>query len=114
MEGLREASWCLALDAAQAREGPEGVRGEPGAVGLAGEVREQVLALRLDLRLVERDEGAGREEVALELGDLVLKDGVAADRFIVEWYGETKPIAPNNTAAGRQKNRRVEMEVVFE
>lgn len=36
------------------------------------------------------------------------------DRFIVEWYGESKPIAPNNTAAGRQKNRRVEMEVVFE
>ncbi len=46
--------------------------------------------------------------------DYLNSRGVAEDRFIVEWYGEDKPIAPNNTAAGRQKNRRVEMEVVFE
>lgn len=46
--------------------------------------------------------------------DYLNSRGVNEDRFIVEWFGETKPIAPNNTAAGRQKNRRVEMEVVFE
>jgi outer membrane protein OmpA-like peptidoglycan-associated protein len=40
--------------------------------------------------------------------------GVAEDRFIVEWYGETKPLVPNVNAANRQKNRRVEMTVVFE
>jgi outer membrane protein OmpA-like peptidoglycan-associated protein len=40
--------------------------------------------------------------------------GVAEDRFIVEWYGESKPIVPNINAANRQKNRRVEMTVVFE
>ena len=46
--------------------------------------------------------------------DYLVRKGISADRFIVEWYGETKPIYPNDTPAGRQKNRRVEMEVVFE
>lgn len=40
--------------------------------------------------------------------------GVADNRFIIEAYGETKPIADNNTAEGRQKNRRVEMEIVMD
>ena len=35
-------------------------------------------------------------------------------RFIVEWFGESKPLYPNETAEGRQKNRRVEMTVIFE
>lgn len=40
--------------------------------------------------------------------------GVAENRFIVEWFGQTKPLVPNTTAANKQKNRRVEMEVKFE
>ncbi|MCB9191043.1 MAG: OmpA family protein [Flavobacteriales bacterium] len=40
--------------------------------------------------------------------------GVDTSNFIVEWFGESKPIYPNDTKEGRQKNRRVEMEVVFE
>jgi outer membrane protein OmpA-like peptidoglycan-associated protein len=39
--------------------------------------------------------------------------GVKADQLNVEYYGETKPIADNNTAAGRQKNRRVEMTMSY-
>jgi outer membrane protein OmpA-like peptidoglycan-associated protein len=40
--------------------------------------------------------------------------GIASDRFIIEWFGETKPIADNDTPEGRQKNRRVEMEIAFD
>lgn len=40
--------------------------------------------------------------------------GVDTSKFIVEWFGESKPAYPNDTKEGRQKNRRVEMEVVFE
>lgn len=40
--------------------------------------------------------------------------GVAASRLTAEWFGQTKPIAPNTTPEGKQRNRRVEMKVVFD
>jgi chemotaxis protein MotB len=40
----------------------------------------------------------------------VLKgDGVDSQSFIVEWYGDIRPIASNETEDGRQLNRRVEI-----
>ncbi|HLP21832.1 MAG TPA: OmpA family protein, partial [Chitinophagales bacterium] len=41
------------------------------------------------------------------------KKGVKADYLDTYGYGETKPIATNETPQGRQKNRRVEMTVTF-
>lgn len=43
----------------------------------------------------------------------LVKKGVPADNIIVEWFGQTVPIADNSTPEGRQKNRRVEMKVIF-
>ena len=40
--------------------------------------------------------------------------GVDESRIIVEYYGEEKPIADNETPEGRQMNRRVEMTIIFE
>ena len=42
----------------------------------------------------------------------LVKRGVNAKRLIARGYGETKPIAPNSTEAGRQKNRRIEFTVL--
>jgi outer membrane protein OmpA-like peptidoglycan-associated protein len=42
----------------------------------------------------------------------LISKGVAADHLKTEWYGQTKPIQPNTTEAGRQKNRRVEMLII--
>lgn len=39
--------------------------------------------------------------------------GIAADRLVALYFGETQPIADNNTPEGRQKNRRVEMTIIF-
>ncbi len=38
--------------------------------------------------------------------------GLADDRVATNGYGQTKPVAPNNTREGRQKNRRVEVTIV--
>ncbi|MBK7172548.1 MAG: OmpA family protein [Bacteroidales bacterium] len=40
--------------------------------------------------------------------------GVTAEKIRTEWYGQTKPVADNSTAEGKQRNRRVEMTIVFE
>jgi chemotaxis protein MotB len=38
---------------------------------------------------------------------------VSADRLQAVSFGEAKPIADNNTAEGREKNRRIEIEIQF-
>jgi outer membrane protein OmpA-like peptidoglycan-associated protein len=40
--------------------------------------------------------------------------GVPASQLVTEWFGENYPIADNSTPEGRQKNRRVEMQIVFD
>ena len=42
----------------------------------------------------------------------LVSKGVAADRFKVEWFGGTKPVASNKTEEGKKKNRRVEMMII--
>ena len=39
--------------------------------------------------------------------------GISADRIEVEGFGSTMPIADNNTAAGKTRNRRVELKVTY-
>ena len=44
----------------------------------------------------------------------IVSRGVSAEYITTEGFGDTVPIADNKTPAGRQKNRRVEMNVLFE
>lgn len=39
--------------------------------------------------------------------------GIDSGRIYVVWFGQEKPVATNDTPEGRKKNRRVEMEIVF-
>jgi OOP family OmpA-OmpF porin len=48
------------------------------------------------------------ERRAAAVRDYLESKGVAAERFDVRGYGDTRPIADNASAAGRQKNRRIE------
>ncbi len=43
----------------------------------------------------------------------LVSKGVKEDKVIAEWFGQTVPIADNATPAGRQRNRRVEMKVLY-
>lgn len=44
----------------------------------------------------------------------LMNKGVDEKLLLLKYYGETQPIAPNDTPEGRQENRRVEMEIIFE
>ncbi|HIB37030.1 OmpA family protein [Mesonia sp.] len=50
-----------------------------------------------------------KERAASVRNYLVEEDGIDASRITSEGYGESRPIATNKTAAGRQQNRRVEV-----
>lgn len=43
---------------------------------------------------------------------LVRTHGIDPDRIVVRWFGESAPAAPNETAAGRRLNRRLEYVVM--
>ena len=42
----------------------------------------------------------------------LVSQGIAASRFTTKWYGETQPRESNETAAGKAKNRRVELAIL--
>ncbi len=44
----------------------------------------------------------------------LVKQGISPDRIITRGWGPDRPIAPNDTPEGRQKNRRVEFTILFE
>ncbi len=53
------------------------------------------------------------KERALAVKTYLNERGIDANRLTTLWYGETQPIESNDTREGRQKNRRVEMEIEF-
>ncbi|GAB4378212.1 MAG: hypothetical protein Kow0075_07840 [Salibacteraceae bacterium] len=54
------------------------------------------------------------EKRAKAVANYLESRGVPRDRMVVQWFGETKPIADNSTPEGRARNRRVEMEIIFD
>ncbi len=73
------------------------------------------------LRIDGHTDNVGTPEKNMELSlqransvkTYLIEKGVAPGKLETNGYGLTKPIAPNTTKEGRQKNRRVEMNVVF-
>jgi len=44
--------------------------------------------------------------------DYLVKQGIAGDRLVPKGFGETVPVADNNTEEGRYKNRRVDFKIL--
>ncbi len=53
------------------------------------------------------------EKRANAVKNYLVKKGAKADKIVTEWFGQTQPVADNATPAGRQKNRRVEMKIIY-
>jgi OOP family OmpA-OmpF porin len=49
------------------------------------------------------------EKRAQAVEKYIEEQGIDADRYTVKGYGESKPMASNDTAEGQQENRRVEL-----
>jgi outer membrane protein OmpA-like peptidoglycan-associated protein len=52
------------------------------------------------------------DERAASVKNYLIEKGLPASRLSSEGFGETKPVANNATAAGRQQNRRVEISLI--
>lgn len=48
---------------------------------------------------------------AESVANFLAANGVSNDRFVIKGYGEAQPVATNETAEGRQQNRRVEVAI---
>lgn len=81
-----------------------------------------VLSLRPDIMIeIEgHTDNGGTDAENLELSknranqvkEYLIKNGVDANRVKISYYGESKPIASNDTESGRQMNRRVRIKVI--
>lgn len=64
-------------------------------------------------------DSTGREDYNMALSEkrakavqnYLIQQGVDSNRMTVKWYGETRPIAPNDNEEGRRQNRRVEISI---
>lgn len=54
------------------------------------------------------------EARANEVRNYLIKKGIEANRIQAKGYGDTQPVASNDTDAGKQKNRRTEVRIVSE
>lgn len=74
----------------------------------------------LKLKIASHTDNVGSHEANMLLsqmrGQVVLRfltsKGIEKSRLMLEWFGETRPIDTNDSEDGRQRNRRVEFEVM--
>jgi outer membrane protein OmpA-like peptidoglycan-associated protein len=53
--------------------------------------------------------GVASNNLRLSHRDYLVSQGIESWRLVVKAWGEDAPLAPNDTAAGRRMNRRVEL-----
>lgn len=75
----------------------------------------------LKIRVEAHIDNAGNDETNMTLSQsradavkaYLVNKGISEDRIKAEGFGETQPVADNGTAAGRTKNRRVEIKIEY-
>jgi OOP family OmpA-OmpF porin len=59
----------------------------------------------------DHNEGLSRRRTEMVASYLMDTHGIAENRLVLKWHGSVNPLASNDTAEGRAKNRRVEVGV---
>lgn len=93
---------------------------KPSSYAYLNRLAETLIRTNSNIVVKGHTDNVGPEDVNLRLSKeraenvtRYLKDrGVPASRLSVEYYGMSRPIAPNDTEAGRARNRRVEFEIL--
>ena len=62
---------------------------------------------------MEKEAETMSEQRATAVKNYLISKGISADRITVEGFGNTSPMSDNGTSAGRAKNRRVEIKIVY-
>lgn len=106
------ALYGILFDTGKATVKPESA----GILASVGAVLEADPALRLEIRGHTDNVGApaanqrlSEDRAAAVKAHLVKTFGIAADRLVTAGFGDTKPVAGNDTERGRAQNRRVEL-----
>lgn len=102
----------------------EQIRFDPGSANISSDSRDVVLQIADQLKSCPgtpmevaghtdaQGSLSGNQKLSQDRANAVLvalaKEGVDVAQMKAVGYGETNPIAPNNTEAGREKNRRIE------
>ena len=74
----------------------------------------------IEIEMSAHTDAYGSDEYNFKLSDnraksvreYILSKGIPAERITSQGYGETKPVATNETDEGRQLNRRVEFKIL--
>lgn len=91
---------------------------KPASYKLLDEIFESaVVAEGLKLGVYGHTDNSGSDEVNIPLSEqranavktYLVRKGLKSERIETKGYGSTKPVADNNTAEGKSKNRRVEI-----
>jgi len=80
------------------------------------------LKKNMEIEIAGHTDNSGRKEYNMELSQkraeavkqYLIKKGISANRIKAVGYGDTQPIATNDTPQGRAKNRRIEVRVIKE
>jgi len=62
---------------------------------------------------MEKDAETVSEQRATAVKNYLISKGISTDRITIEGFGNTTPMSDNGTSAGRAKNRRVEIKIVY-
>lgn len=85
------------------------------------ELSQKLHAIKLDKLLIQgHTDNVGNEQYNLNLSqrrahsvaEIIIRNGFQQDNIKIVGYGSSKPVASNNTEAGRSENRRVAIVIV--